>query len=134
MFLNYKFSSCRSLRKVTEENNPPSQKKDTHILKKPQCFMQWQARCKKPSKIHTFLHHSSSEKSTLKSICTSKCIWESTPTLHYLMLYTFITHPLVFNNFLCKTFIQTQKRCKTNLGVERRKDNHFRHSVKMKFI
>lgn len=48
-----------------------------------------------------------------------------------LMLYTFIAPLVLFNNFLCKAFIETQKqRWKINLG-EGGEDNHFRHSVKM---
>lgn len=106
MFLNYKFSSRRSFIK---EDNPSQKKCDTHILKKPQRFMQWQARCKKPPKPTHFYtnHHPNSPPVNLYIQMHPETYTYTT----LLMLYTLIDPPLFFfNNFLCKAFIETKKK------------------------
>lgn len=58
-------------------------------MKKPQLFMQWQARCKKPPKF-THFYTESSEKYSVVNLYIQIHLG-STPKLHYLMLYTLIT-------------------------------------------
>lgn len=58
-------------------------------MKKPQLFMQWQARCKKPPKFTHFYTESSKKYSVVNLYIQIHL--GSTPKLHYLMLYTLIT-------------------------------------------
>lgn len=117
MFLNYKFSSCRSFRKETEENNPPPQKNyDTHIWRNPNVSCNGRQDVK---------GHPNSHIST-PIIIRKKYSSVNLYIQMHLRIYTYITlfnviyinypSPLAFNNFLCKAFIQTQKDVRLTWG------------------
>lgn len=143
MFLNYKFSSCRSLRKKTKnkKTNNKKKKKQKKTIPPP-----------KRSMTHTFWRNPNVSCSGRQDVKSHPNSHVSTPIIirkkysvinlyiqMHLGIYTYVTlfnviyiyhPPPVFNNFLCKTFIQTPKkdvRLTWGEGV----DNHFRHSVKM---
>lgn len=126
MFLNYKSCSCRSTRK--KKTTPPPKSKTHTFWRNPNVSCSGRQDVKSIW-IYTFLHQSTSEK---KYFVVNLYIQMQLGIYTYITLfnvYTFITHPpayFIFNNFLCKTFIQTPKRCKTNLRGGK-KDNHFRH-------
>lgn len=129
MFLNYKFSSSRSL--IKEENKPlPKEVWHTHFEETPM-FHAMVGKMWKATQTHTCLHQSSSQKSPPVNLYIQMHPGTYTYTT-LLMLYTFIA-PLVF--FLIISYVKPSLKPKKKdvrltwgKGGE---DNHFRHSVKM---
>lgn len=88
--------------------------------------MQWQARCKKPPKF-THFYTESSEKYSVVNLYIQIHLG-STPKLHYLMLYTLIT-PCIMSKGK-SSFKPPPKKARIT-WKKKKKENHFRHSVKM---
>lgn len=116
MFLNYKFSSYRSFRKETRKQ-PPSQKNyDTHIWRNPNVSCNGRQDVKGHPNSHISTPIIIRKKYSSVNLYIQMQLGIYTYITLFNVIYINYPSPLAFNNFLCKAFIQTQKRCWTNLG------------------
>lgn len=130
MFLNYKFSSCRSLRKETEQNNPPPKGSMTHTF--------WRNPNVSCSGRQDVKSHPNSHISTPIIIRKKYSVVNLYIQMH-LRIYTYVT---LFNViyiyyppplFLIISYVKPSFKPKKDVSLTwgKEKDNHFRHSVKM---
>lgn len=120
MFLNYKSSSCRSLRKETEENNPPPKRSMTHTFwRNPNVSCNGRQDVKSHPNSHISTPIIIRKKYSVVNLYIRMHLGIYTYVTLFNVIYSYYPPPLVFNNFLFKAFIQTQKDVRLTWGEKK---------------
>lgn len=129
MFLNYKFSSCRSLRKETEENNPPPKRSMTHTFwRNPNVSCNGRQDVKSHPNSHISTPIIIRKKYSVVHLYIQMHLGIYTYVTLFNVIYIYYPPPLLLIISYVKPSFKLKKDVRLTWGG---KDNHFRHSVKM---